>query len=113
MTRAPLDGLRVLAVSQFGAGPFGTQLLADLGAEVIKIEDPRVGGDVAREVGPYAGEDDSLYFQAFNRGKKSITLDLEHPEGRAVLRDLAASTTPSTTTCAATCPSGSASPTRR
>ena len=89
MTRAPLDGLRVLAVSQFGAGPFGTQLLADLGAEVIKIEDPRVGGDVAREVGPYAGEDDSLYFQAFNRGKKSITLDLEHPEGRAVLRDLA------------------------
>jgi len=89
MTRAPLDGLRVLAVSQFGAGPFGTQLLADLGAEVIKIEDPRVGGDVAREVGPYAGEDDSLYFQSFNRGKKSITLDLEHPEGRAVLRDLA------------------------
>jgi len=89
MTRAPLDGLRVLAVSQFGAGPFGTQLLADLGAEVIKIEDPRVGCDVAREVGPYAGEDDSLYFQAFNRGKKSITLDLEHPEGRAVLRDLA------------------------
>ena len=89
MTRAPLDGLRVLAVSQFGAGPFGTQLLADLGAEIIKIEDPRVGGDVAREVGPYAGEDDSLYFQSFNRGKKSITLDLEHPEGRAVLRDLA------------------------
>ena len=89
MSRAPLDGLRVLAVSQFGAGPFGTQLLADLGAEIIKIEDPRVGGDVAREVGPYAGEDDSLYFQSFNRGKKSITLDLEHPEGRAVLRDLA------------------------
>jgi len=89
MSRAPLDGLRVLAVSQFGAGPFGTQLLVDLGAEIIKIEDPRVGGDVAREVGPYAGEDDSLYFQSFNRGKKSITLDLEHPEGRAVLRDLA------------------------
>jgi len=89
MTRAPLHGLRVLTVSQFGAGPFGTQLLADLGAEIIKIEDPGVGGDVARQVGPYAGEDDSLYFQSFNRGKKSITLDLEHPEGRAVLRDLA------------------------
>src|SRR5262249_29409654 len=43
----------------------------------------------ARHVGPYAGEDDSLYFQSFNRGKKSITLDLTHPEGRAVLRDLA------------------------
>ena len=84
-----LQGLRILAVSQFGAGPFGTQMLADLGAEIIKIEDPAVGGDVAREVGPYASEHDSLYFQSFNRGKKSITLDLKHPEGRAVLRDLA------------------------
>ncbi|HEY3021329.1 MAG TPA: CoA transferase [Solirubrobacteraceae bacterium] len=89
MSRAPLDGLRILTISQFGAGPFGTQLLADLGAEVIKIEDPGVEGDVARQVGPYAGDDDSLYFQSFNRGKKSITLDLKHPEGRAVLRDLA------------------------
>ena len=87
--RAPLQDLRVLAVSQFGAGPFGTQLLADLGAEIIKIEDPGVGGDSARPVGPYADGGDSLYFQSFNRGKKSITLDLEHPEGRRVLRDLA------------------------
>jgi crotonobetainyl-CoA:carnitine CoA-transferase CaiB-like acyl-CoA transferase len=86
---SPLQGLRIVAVEQFGAGPFGTQLLADLGAEVIKIEDPGVGGDSARPVGPYADEGDSLYFQSFNRGKKSITLDLEHPEGRAVLRDLA------------------------
>ncbi|HEY2995345.1 MAG TPA: CoA transferase [Methylomirabilota bacterium] len=89
MTRAMLDGLRIVAVSQFGAGPFGTQLLADLGAEVIKIEDPGVGGDVARHVGPYAGHHDSLYFQSFNRGKKSLTLDLTHPDGRAVLHDLA------------------------
>ena len=89
MTRPMLDGLRIVTVSQFGAGPFGTQLLADLGAEVIKVEDPGVGGDVARHVGPYAGENDSLYFQSFNRGKKSITLDLTRPEGRAVLRDLA------------------------
>jgi len=89
MTRAMLDGLRIVTVSQFGAGPFGTQLLADLGAEVIKIEDPGVGGDVARHVGPYAGDDDSLYFQSFNRGKKSLTLDLTHADGRAVLRDLA------------------------
>src|SRR6266403_950890 len=89
MTGAPLAGLRVLAVSQFGAGPFGTQLLADLGAEIIKVEDPHVGGDSARPIGPYTAENDSLYFQSFNRGKKSITLDLKHPEGRAVLRDLA------------------------
>jgi crotonobetainyl-CoA:carnitine CoA-transferase CaiB-like acyl-CoA transferase len=89
MSRAMLEGLRVLAVSQFGAGPFGTQLLADLGAEVIKIEDPAVGGDVSRQVGPYAGDGDSLYFQSFNRGKQSLTLDLTHAEGQAVLRDLA------------------------
>jgi crotonobetainyl-CoA:carnitine CoA-transferase CaiB-like acyl-CoA transferase len=83
-----LDGLRILTVSQFGAGPFGTQLLADLGAEVIKVEDPAVGGDVSRQVGPYAGDGDSLYFQSFNRGKKSLTLDLKHPDGQAVLHDL-------------------------
>ena len=86
--RAPLEGLRVLAVSQFGAGPFGTQLLADLGAEVLKIEDPAVGGDVSRSVGPDAREGDSLYFQSFNRGKKSLALDLRHPEARGVLHDL-------------------------
>jgi len=83
-----LDGLRIVTVSQFGAGPFGTQLLADLGAEVIKVEDPAVGGDVSRQVGPYAADGDSLYFQSFNRGKKSLTLDLKHPDGQAILRDL-------------------------
>jgi len=88
MSHAPLDGLRVLAISQFGAGPFGTQLIADLGADVIKIEDPSVGGDVSRSVGPYAGDGDSLYFQSFNRGKKSLALDLRHPAARDVLHDL-------------------------
>ncbi|MBI4609058.1 MAG: CoA transferase [Candidatus Rokubacteria bacterium] len=86
--RPPLDGLRILAVSQFGAGPFGTNVLADLGAEVIKIEDPAVGGDVARYIPPYVGDRDSLYFQAFNRGKKSLVLNLQHPEGQEVFRDL-------------------------
>ena len=86
--RPPLDGLRVLAVSQFGAGPWGTMHLADLGAEVIKIEDPGVGGDVSRYVPPYTTGGDSLYFQSFNRGKKSITLDLRHPGGRGVFHDL-------------------------
>ncbi|HTY79833.1 MAG TPA: CoA transferase [Candidatus Bathyarchaeia archaeon] len=88
MSRPPLDGVRVLAVSQFGAGPFGTQVLADLGAEIIKIEDPGVGGDSARYVPPYLAEQDSLYFQSFNRGKKSLTLNLQHESGRAVLHDL-------------------------
>ncbi len=67
--RPPLHGVRILAVSQFGAGPFGTMALSDLGAEVIKIENPATGGDVARYVPPSAGEGDSLYFQAYNRGK--------------------------------------------
>src|SRR6266540_1607717 len=88
MARPPLEGLRVLAVSQFGAGPFGTQVLADMGAEIIKIEDPHVGGDISRYVPPYLHEQDSLYFQSFNRGKKSLTLDLQHASGRAVLHDL-------------------------
>jgi crotonobetainyl-CoA:carnitine CoA-transferase CaiB-like acyl-CoA transferase len=88
MTRAPLDGVRILAVSQFGAGPFGTQVLADLGADVIKIEDPGVGGDSARYVPPFQGEADSPYFQSFNRGKRSVALNLRHPDGQAVLHDL-------------------------
>ena len=88
MSRPPLDGLRILAVSQFGAGPFGTQMLADLGADVIKVEDPGVGGDSARYVPPFQGEADSPYFQSFNRGKRSVSLNLRHPDGQAVLRDL-------------------------
>ena len=87
--RPPLEGLRVVSVSQFGAGPFGTQLLADLGAEIIKVENPAEGGDSSRQVGPFAEDGDSLYFQSFNRGKKSIALDLTHPDGQRVLRDLA------------------------
>ena len=83
-----LAGLRILAVSQFGAGPFGTLHLADLGAEVIKIENPKAGGDVARTVPPYTVPGDSLYFQSLNRNKRSLTLDLKHPEGRRVFHDL-------------------------
>jgi len=87
----PLAGLRVIAIEQYGAGPFGTQHLADLGAEVIKIENPRDGGDVGRAVGPYFfGPGDSHFHQSFNRNKKSITLDLKQPEGRQALRRLAA-----------------------
>ena len=89
MSRPPLDSVRILAVSQFGAGPFGTQMLADLGADVIKIEDPGVGGDSARYVPPFQGAADSPYFQSFNRGKRSVSLNLRHPDGQAVFHDLA------------------------
>ncbi|MGH7042696.1 MAG: CaiB/BaiF CoA transferase family protein [Acetobacteraceae bacterium] len=85
----PLAGVRVIAVEQYGAGPFGSMQLADMGAEVIKIENPAEGGDVSRQVGPYfLGEGDSHFFQAFNRNKRSVTLNLRTPAGRAVLADL-------------------------
>lgn len=85
----PLTGVRIIAIEQYGAGPFGTQQLADMGAEVIKIENPAEGGDVGRLVGPhYFGPGDSHFFEAFNRNKKSLTLNLKHPESRAVLADL-------------------------
>jgi crotonobetainyl-CoA:carnitine CoA-transferase CaiB-like acyl-CoA transferase len=84
----PLDGVRILALSQFGAGPFGMLQLADLGAEIIKIEDPTTGGDVARYVPPYRSGQDSLYYHSFNRNNRGITLNLRVPEARQVLHDL-------------------------
>jgi crotonobetainyl-CoA:carnitine CoA-transferase CaiB-like acyl-CoA transferase len=84
----PLQDVRILAIEQFGAGPFGSVHLADLGAEVIKIEDPRTGGDVGRYVPPFQAGEDSLFFETFNRNKKSISLDLTHPAGRRVFEDL-------------------------
>lgn len=83
-----LHGTRILAVSQFGAGPFGTMHLADLGADVIKIENRESGGDVARFVPPYASDGDSLYYQSLNRNKRSLTLDLKHPDGQRILHEL-------------------------
>jgi crotonobetainyl-CoA:carnitine CoA-transferase CaiB-like acyl-CoA transferase len=86
----PLAGTRILAVEQYGAGPFGSLHLADLGAEVIKIEAPG-GGDVSRTTGPHLlGEHDSLFFQTFNRNKSSVVLDLKSEAGRADFHRLAA-----------------------
>ncbi len=86
----PLAGVRIIAVEVYGAGPFGSAHLADLGAEVIKVE-PRAGGDVSRAVGPFfLGQDDSVFFQSLNRNKKSLTLDLKHPRGQEILAKLAA-----------------------
>jgi succinate---hydroxymethylglutarate CoA-transferase len=85
----PLAGLRIIAVEQYGAGPFGSMMLADLGAEVIKIENPAEGGDVGRSVGPHFFPDgDSHFYQAFNRNKKSLTLNLKHPRAAGVLQAL-------------------------
>ncbi len=84
----PLNGIRIVSVEQFGAGPWATMMLADLGAEIIKVENPETGGDVARYVPPYTAEQDSVYFQSFNRNKKSMTLNLQHPGGREVLHRL-------------------------
>ncbi|MCC7425672.1 MAG: CoA transferase [Alphaproteobacteria bacterium] len=87
--RYPLEGVRVIAVESYGAGPFGSMQLGDLGAEVIKVENPAEGGDDGRKVGPFfdkAGE--SYFFHGLNRNKRSITLNLRTPEGQEVLRRL-------------------------
>lgn len=84
----PLEDIRIIAVEQYGAGPFGTLHLADLGAEVIKIEDPRAGGDVGRYVPPFQDGEDSLFFETFNRNKKSLSLDISTAAGRQVFEDL-------------------------
>lgn len=84
----PLEDLRVVAIEQYGAGPYATMQLADLGADVIRIEDPATGGDAARYVPPFADAASSLFFESFNRNKRSIVLDLRHPRSRRVLEDL-------------------------
>jgi crotonobetainyl-CoA:carnitine CoA-transferase CaiB-like acyl-CoA transferase len=84
----PLGDIRILAVEQYGAGPFGSLHLASLGAEVIKIENPAEGGDVGRYVPPYRDGEDSLFFQTFNRNKRSLSLDLTTDAGKEVFHDL-------------------------
>ncbi|SNY66764.1 CaiB/BaiF CoA transferase family protein [Paractinoplanes atraurantiacus] len=84
----PLEDVRVIAVEQYGAGPFGSVHLADLGAEIIKIEEPATGGDVGRYVPPYHHGEDSLFFETFNRNKRSLSLDLGTAAGREVFGDL-------------------------
>ncbi|MBI2461242.1 MAG: CoA transferase [Candidatus Rokubacteria bacterium] len=82
----PLDGIRVLDLSRVLAGPYCTMLLADMGAEVIKVEEPGRGDDT-RAWPPFQG-DQATYFLSVNRGKKSLTLNLKAAEGRAILRGL-------------------------
>lgn len=85
----PLKGLRVLSIEQFGAGPYGTMFLADMGADVIKLENPTIGGDPARYTGPFhLGNADSQYFETWNTNKKSISLDLKTSGGREAFEKL-------------------------
>ncbi len=84
----PLHDLKIVTLEQFGAGPWATLQLADLGADVVKIEDPRSGGDTARYVPPYQVEDSSLFFETFNRNKRSVVLDLRTDAGRGVFEKL-------------------------
>ena len=87
----PLTGVRILTFENFGAGPFGSMYLADLGAEVIKIENRAQGGDATRRMGPYfLGSEDSHFFQTFNLNKKSVALNLKTTDGQAIFRKLVA-----------------------
>jgi len=81
-----LDGIRVLDLTRILSGPFASMFLADMGAEVIKVEDPTMGDPVRHQGAAVNGY--SLYFANFNRNKRSLTLDLRHPEAAAVLRQL-------------------------
>ena len=85
----PLAGVRVLDLSRVLAGPFCTQLLADLGADVVKVERPPLGDDTRQWGPPFLPDDGpSAYYVSCNRGKRSLALDLARPEARAVLDDL-------------------------
>jgi crotonobetainyl-CoA:carnitine CoA-transferase CaiB-like acyl-CoA transferase len=91
----PLAGVLVLDLSRVLAGPWATQVLADLGAEVVKIERPGAGDDTRQWGPPFAAKvdgsrGDAAYFLAANRGKRSVTVDIAHPEGAAIVRALAA-----------------------
>ena len=88
MSGLPLDGVRVVDLTTVVSGPYGTLLLADFGADVVKVEAP--SGDVARDLGPRAHDGMAAVYLACNRGKRSVVLDLGTDQGRARLAELAA-----------------------
>src|ERR1044072_7650018 len=85
----PLTGLKVIERARIRAGPWAGQLLADLGAEVIKVERPGTGDDNRAWGPPFAADGSAAYFHACNRGKTSVAIDLETAEGQDQVRDLA------------------------
>jgi crotonobetainyl-CoA:carnitine CoA-transferase CaiB-like acyl-CoA transferase len=86
----PLDGVTILGVTEYGAGPFACTLLAGLGARIVKIEAPARGGDSGRGIPPLAVDGDSPFFQQANLGSQSVCLDLAAPAGRAAFERLVA-----------------------
>jgi crotonobetainyl-CoA:carnitine CoA-transferase CaiB-like acyl-CoA transferase len=84
----PLHDIRIVAVSEYGAGPFSTQLFADYGADVIKVENPKTRGDSGRRLAPFQEGDDSLFFQTHNRNMRSVALDLSSDAGRDAFNEL-------------------------
>lgn len=95
MMAGPLAGIRVLDLSRVMAGPWCTQIFADLGAEVIKIERPGVGDDTRHWGPPWLTDSsgvqtqESAYYLSANRGKHSVTVDISQPEGQALIKELA------------------------
>jgi crotonobetainyl-CoA:carnitine CoA-transferase CaiB-like acyl-CoA transferase len=89
LTAPPLAGVRVVDLSRVLAGPYATMTLADLGADVVKVEHPK-GGDETRSWGPPFAGGESAYFLSVNRGKRSVALDLKDPEGRDLALELCA-----------------------
>ncbi|HEX8126369.1 MAG TPA: CaiB/BaiF CoA-transferase family protein [Allosphingosinicella sp.] len=85
----PLSGLKVVELARILAGPWAGQLLADLGAEVVKVERPEVGDDTRHWGPPFAPDGASAYFHSCNRGKQSVAIDLETADGQAAVRSLA------------------------
>jgi formyl-CoA transferase/CoA:oxalate CoA-transferase len=84
-----LEGLRVVDLSRIVAGPLATQIFSDYGADVVKIEQPGIGDDSRHWAPPRAPDGGAAYFLAVNRGKKSVTIDLKHPDGKHLVRALA------------------------
>ncbi|MEE9274099.1 MAG: CoA transferase, partial [bacterium] len=83
----PLEGIRVLDLTRILAGPYCTMMLGDMGAEIIKVENPK-GGDDTRGWGPPFLNGVSTYYLSINRNKKSLTLDLKHERGKEILAEL-------------------------
>jgi succinate--hydroxymethylglutarate CoA-transferase len=88
--RPPLTGVRIVDFTRVIAGPMCTQMLSDMGAEVIKIENPEGGDDTRKGAGPRAGGEtgESHFFMTFNRGKKSVALDFTKPDGQKIVHKL-------------------------